>query len=85
MERLTAEKLLKSKETYDKEYPTISISDATESMIEFAQFHVEAALKKASEKVKAKTQKAIFVEGSWNETIIDKDSILTAYPESNIV
>lgn len=41
----TAEKTLKSKETYDEEYPTISLSDAEEAMIEFAKLHVEACKK----------------------------------------
>ena len=37
----TAKETLKSKETYDEEYPTISLSDAEEAMIEFAKLHVE--------------------------------------------
>lgn len=43
-------------------------------MIEFAQMHVEAALKKASE--------SYFVD--WSTQEIDKEEILNAYPASNI-
>lgn len=54
-------------------------------LIEFAKLHVIEALKIASEKAETITQKAIFVEGFWDETTINKDSILNAYPLSNIV
>lgn len=46
----TAEEFLKSSETYDKEYSTISLYDAEQRLIEFAKLHVEAALKASSEK-----------------------------------
>ena len=82
---MTAKLILTGKETYDSDYPTISLYDAEEAMIEFARKHVIAALKKASEKAETITQKAIFVEGFWDETTINKDSILNAYPLSNIV
>ncbi len=50
----TAEKLLKLKETFDINHPTVSISDAIEAMIAFAKLHVEAALEEASKKAKLK-------------------------------
>lgn len=36
------EEILQSKETYDPEYPTISISDALEAMKEFGRLAFEA-------------------------------------------
>lgn len=39
------EEILQSKETYDPEYPTISISDALEAMKEFGKICFEAARK----------------------------------------
>ena len=36
------EEILQSKETYDPEYPTISISDAIEAMDEFGRLAFEA-------------------------------------------
>ena len=47
-------------------------------MIEFAKMHVKAALKAAAENV--------FTDCDEDNNIIaDKGSILTAYPESNII
>jgi hypothetical protein len=37
----TAKKYLQGSETYDKDYPTISLYDAEQRMIEFAKLHVE--------------------------------------------
>ena len=57
-------------------------------MIEFAKMHVKAALDEASEK--AETDYTYEGEGGEFEDIpifnyfVDKDSILNAYPESNI-
>ena len=39
------EEILQSKENYDPEYPTISISDALEAMKEFGKICFEAARK----------------------------------------
>lgn len=48
-------------------------------MIEFAQLHVEAALKAAAEKAEG------YNEGSeGNDAFVDKQSILNAYPKENI-
>lgn len=49
-------------------------------MIEFAQLHVEAALKAASEQAKLKYQEF----GDLELEGIDKKSILNAYPKENI-
>jgi len=49
-------------------------------MIEFAKIHVEEALKAASEKAELDGD-----EGSnFDYIIVDKESILNSYPESNI-
>ena len=55
-----------------------------DAMILFAKLHVEAALKEASEKAKTKEDIAIFAEGTFETQIVDKDSILNAYPLTNI-
>lgn len=52
--------------------------------IKFAEFHVEQALKEASKKAKTKEDIAIFAEGTFETQIVDKDSILNAYPLTNI-
>lgn len=79
---ITAKLILTGKETYDPEYSTVSKHDALEAMIEFAKLHVEAALKKVSEKA------AININGfiqNYDENLcVDKNSILTSYPLKNI-
>lgn len=47
-------------------------------MVEFAQYHVKKALQAASENVTTGL-------GPSTDFFIEKDSILNAYPESNIV
>ena len=57
----------------------------TKDLIEFAKLHVEAALKAASEKAEIKDDGNINRNGDWSEYfVIDKDSILNAYPLENI-
>lgn len=53
-------------------------------MIEFAKLHVEAALKEASEKAISREDVAIFAEGTYKLQVIDRLSILNAYPLNNI-
>jgi hypothetical protein len=58
-----------------------TLSDAKQSveiMIEFAKMHVEAALKEASEKALVYAD-----EGGYSE-FVDEQSILNAYPLTNI-
>lgn len=43
--------ILKNSETYDEDYPTVSIDDAINAMIEFAKLHVKAALETTNENV----------------------------------
>jgi len=52
------------------------------AFIKFAKFHVEAALKKASEKAEAKWSKNKDYSRKFNG--INKDSILNSYPLENI-
>jgi len=54
-------------------------------LIKFAKYHVEKALKEASENVRARTRKDVDyldMNDDWRE--VDKDSILNAYPLENI-
>lgn len=53
-------------------------------MIEFAKLHVEMALKEASEKANTKTEYWVNLGGDHEETTVDKQSILNAYPLTNI-
>lgn len=63
-------------EEFDKRCPLFFNS---QKMIEFAKFHVEAALKAAAENVKIDCD-PYYPEHEW----VDKDSILNAYPLDNI-
>lgn len=59
--------------------------ERTEQAIrELIEYHVTEALGSANTNVKIKTDVAHFVEGSFPVTIIDKESILNAYPLENI-
>jgi hypothetical protein len=61
---------------------------AKNSFIEFAKIHVEAALQKASIKAKQIEDPYAYTGNTGSEYpadyIIDKNSILNAYPEFNI-
>lgn len=62
-----------------KEYtPKVLTHDTKLAMIEFAKLHVEAALKEASEK------STCMNEDPFYSDMIDKESILNAYPLENI-
>jgi hypothetical protein len=92
----TAEELLE--EFADTQY-TMSRNGkekAIEAMIQFAKLHVEAALKAASEKAYAQSSSSNITSKDWTEksqglicvhlgrVLVNKNSILTAYPFSNI-
>lgn len=69
----------------DYEYDNLSVNckqEITHKAVEFAKLHVEAALKKVSEKA------AININGfiqDYDENLcVDKNSILTSYPLKNI-
>jgi hypothetical protein len=84
---ITAKLILTGKETYDAEYSTVSKYDAIEAMIEFAKLHVKAALIEASEyaeMIADKEQDFRLQNCNCTDYIIDKNSILNAYPLENI-
>jgi hypothetical protein len=58
------------------------------AMVEFAKLHVEAALSKASKEVKTKNVSYNFSNkthiGGMEVTVVDKESIINAYPLENI-
>jgi hypothetical protein len=92
---ITAKLILTGKETYDKDYSTVSKHDALEAMIEFAKLHVEAALKEASEKAKiqvfcgeggltVKSYTTIPSDKDEYEIVVNEHSILNSYSLKNI-
>lgn len=68
---MTAEEFIKDAQQNPKKGWTTK-----KMLIEFAKYHVEQALKEASEKV--------IIEGHPFEYDLDEDSILNAYPLENI-
>lgn len=73
---MTAQEVLEQKETFDPEYPTVSIDDAIEAMIEFANYHIQEALKEALDEVP--------YGGSDSISYEDVRGILTCYPITEI-
>lgn len=61
-------------------------NNITDMMVEFAQYHVKAALKSASENYKMKIKDNVHelhMNDDWME--VDKESILNAYPLDDIM
>jgi len=58
--------------------------DITHAMIEFAKLHVEAALKEAVEKAKIKYEYSGNTGSEYCDEYVDHNSILNAYPLTNI-
>lgn len=86
----TAEEYLKSSDTYDKDYPTVSLHDAEQRMIEFAKMHVEAALKEASKEATINKNKGEVTARTFGNVIdgtysINKQSILNSYSLDNVL
>lgn len=82
----TAEEFIKLSETYDKDYPTVSISDAIEKMIEFTKLHLaeqkRQILKKARIRMIDNSMVIAFgkkIDGKMYSGIIDEHSITNAY------
>lgn len=75
---ITAEEFLKRDES--SVYNEIDIIHA---MIEFAKLHVKAALDEARKKALIKNEYSGNV-GEYCDQVIDANSILNSYPESNI-
>ena len=63
-----------------------NFNNTTDMMIEFAQMHVQEALKEADEKATVTPiDHEEISEGSWRPIWgVDSDSILNAYPLTNI-
>jgi len=84
---VTAKELLETKESFDEDYPTVSIGDAIEMAIEFANLHCIEQGKVISEKFKIdwnylnNTSMTVPDEDSIKA---NKESILNAYPLDNI-
>ena len=88
MKNITAEDILREYIDFDDingndtvELLPLTITDI---MVEFAAIHVEAALKKASEKVVLTDEVCEVLQEHWFEEYIDKNSILTSYSLDNI-
>ena len=56
----------------------------TEAMIEFAKLHVQAALKEASKNAKCSDDAIVDLGHTIIDAYVEKDSILNAYPLTNI-
>jgi hypothetical protein len=61
-----------------------SDSKTLDLMIEFAKLHVQAALKEASEKAKIKYEYSGNTGSEYCDEYVDHNSILNAYPLTNI-
>lgn len=69
----------------DYEYDNLSVNckqEITHKAVEFAKLHVEAALKKVSEKATINING--FIQDYDENLCVDKNSILTSYPLENI-
>ena len=58
--------------------------DIKKAMIEFAKLHVEAALKEASKKAKCCDDAIVDLGHTITEAYVEENSILNAYPLTNI-
>jgi hypothetical protein len=78
---ITAEDFIKDLQTEEDEqgHTLLYKPDVINRMIEFAKLHREAILKEASENADT-----IYRGDSFGDYIVDKDSILNAYPLENI-
>jgi len=75
-------KILDSNPVWEGRDPTV------EGLIKFAQYHVQQALEAAAQKAKIinvyKGRDWGFTGAEISESVVDKDSILNAYPLTNI-
>jgi hypothetical protein len=80
----TAEQLFKTEYSImDSEYPEMA-AHVRRKVIEFARLHVEAALKAAAENAETKEEASYGVDEIYYTRVVDKDSIINAYPLTNI-
>jgi hypothetical protein len=68
MIKTTAEEFLKNSETYDDDYPTVSIADATNAMIEFAKLHIKSVMELQMNKYYA-GETGYIIKEEWNEIL----------------
>ena len=61
-----------------------NFNNTTDMMIEFAKLHVKAALEEASKRGEILVNRSMSNGYDYSEHYINKDSILNAYPDSNI-
>jgi len=76
---VTAKEFLKSSGITGQQAETIA-----NWMIQFAKLHVEEALREASEKATKKSERWKNISGWHEREVIDKNSILNAYPPEKI-
>ena len=88
---MTAKEFLEKQGTVKDQYSgleTYLSSNVEKAMIEFAQYHVQEALKSASEKSRIIDDPNSYTGNTGSEyppdQIIDRESILNSYPLENI-
>jgi len=59
-------------------------ADVQKALIEFAKLHVKAALETASKKAKTKNEWEGNTGSEYCDTVVDRESIINAYPLDNI-
>ena len=62
-----------------------NFNNVTDMLIEFAKMHVQEALKQASEKAEVEHELGNPYDPNSEYQIVNKDSILNAYPLENII
>ena len=77
----TAEELSKK---YTRLRSAVALKDLSDFAIEFAKLHVEAALKEASKKAKCCDDAIVDLGHTITEAYVEENSILNAYPLTNI-
>lgn len=77
----TAEEYMSSKGWAEPKYILVGGKDVEKVMIEFAKLHVQAALEAASKNIKLDYSHLEAISGM---VLVDKTSILNAYPLENI-
>ncbi len=64
---------------------TLTFDTAEKLMIEFAKLHVKAALEACQKEAKITEEPETRMGQTRYKSVIDYDSILNAYPDSNII
>jgi hypothetical protein len=77
----TAEEFLN---TFNRKVNDTLEQGVQEAMIEFAKLHVKEALETASKKAKTKDEWEGNTGSEYCDTVVDRESIINAYPLDNI-